>query len=81
MKRHALLTRYYEAMLDGLGPSRWWPGRTPFEVALGAILTQNTAWANVEKAIHNLREQELLDPVALQRLSDDELSALIRPAG
>jgi endonuclease-3 related protein len=81
MKRHDLLTRYYEAMLAGLGPSHWWPGRTPFEIALGAILTQNTAWANVEKAIHNLREQGLLDPLALQCLSDDELSALIRPSG
>lgn len=81
MKRHALLTRYYEAMLAELGPSRWWPGRTPFEVALGAILTQNTAWANVEKAVHNLLEQGLLDPLALQRLPDEELSALIRPAG
>jgi endonuclease III related protein len=81
MKRHALLTRYYEAMLAELGPSHWWAGATSFEIALGAILTQNTAWANVEKAIHNLRERDLLDPLALQRLPDDELTALIRPSG
>jgi endonuclease-3 related protein len=68
-------------MLAELGPSRWWPGRTPFEIALGAILTQNTAWTNVEKAMHNLRQSGLLDAQALFRLTDEELAAFIRPAG
>jgi endonuclease III related protein len=81
MKRETLLLRYYHAMLAELGPSRWWPGRTPFEIALGAILTQNTAWTNVEKAIRNLRQSGLLDAQALARITDEELAALIRPAG
>ncbi len=81
MNREALLLEYYHAMLGALGPSEWWPGETPFEIALGAILTQNTAWANVEKAMRNLRERGLLDPRALSRLTDLELADLIRPAG
>ena len=59
MKREALLLGVHDAMLAGLGPSHWWPGETPFEIALGAILTQNTAWTNVEKALHNLRSENL----------------------
>jgi endonuclease-3 related protein len=81
MNREAVLLDYYRAMRAELGPSRWWPGDTPFEIALGAILTQNTAWANVEKAMHNLRESGLLEPRALARLTDGELAMLIRPAG
>lgn len=81
MKREALLLEYYRAMLAALGPSAWWPGETPFEIALGAILTQNTAWANVEKAMRNLRRSGLLDAKSLSRLSDAELADLIRPAG
>ncbi len=71
----------YETMLDALGPSNWWPGDTPFEVAVGAILTQNTNWRNVEKAIANLRERGLLDARALHELPQPELAELIRPAG
>ena len=81
MKREALLLDYYQAMLAALGPSAWWPGQTPFEIALGAILTQNTAWTNVEKAIGNLRQAGLLDPAALWDLGESELADLIRPAG
>jgi endonuclease-3 related protein len=81
MNREATLRDYYQAMLDALGPSRWWPGQSPFEIALGAILTQNTAWTNVEKAMHALRESGLLDPRALARLTDEELATFIRPAG
>ncbi|MDO9583149.1 MAG: endonuclease III domain-containing protein [Desulfomicrobium sp.] len=81
MKRQALLLEYYHAMRAGLGPSGWWPGQTPFEIALGAILTQNTAWANVEKALHNLRAAGLLDPQALFRVREEELAALILPSG
>ncbi len=77
----ATLLNMYTAMLDRLGPSHWWPGRTPFEVCVGAILTQNTNWNNVEKAIENLRFKELLDPVSLFQIDRDYLSELIRPAG
>lgn len=81
MNREAVLLDYYRVMLAELGPGRWWPGETPFEIALGAILTQNTAWGNVEKAMHNLRESGLLDPRALAELTEGELAVLIRPAG
>ena len=81
MKRLGLLLAYYEAMSAKLGPSGWWPGETPFEIALGAILTQNTAWSNVEKAIANIRAAGLLDARALYELPVAELEALIRPAG
>ncbi len=81
MKRRDLLLAYYGAMAEALGPSRWWPGETPFEIALGAILTQNTAWTNVEKAIANLRTAGLLDAKALQLQPAAKLEELIRPAG
>ena len=71
----------YKTMLDSLGPSDWWPGDTPFEMAVGAILTQNTNWQNVEKAINNLKDANLLSPEAMHSLSQKELAALIRPAG
>lgn len=81
MNRQTLLLSYFETMLAELGPSRWWPGETPFEVSIGAILTQNTAWGNVEKAIANLRAHDLLDPLILSRLPQAVLEELIRPAG
>src|SRR5512137_1462647 len=67
--------------MEAFGPQHWWPAETPFEVVVGAILTQNTAWANVERAIANLRESGRLTPAAIQRLSLAELQRLIRPAG
>ncbi len=81
MKRQARLVAMFEAMLAELGPSHWWPGETPFEIALGAILTQNTNWPNVEKAIANLRARDLLTPQALHALPEAELAELIRPSG
>ncbi len=59
----------------------WWPARTPFEVIVGAILTQNTAWQNVEKAIFNLRRERLLTPRAIERVSTQRLARLVRPSG
>jgi len=59
----------------------WWPAKTPFEVIIGAILTQNTAWANVERAIANLRREHLLTPRALERVPLQRLSKLVRPSG
>jgi len=63
------------------GPQHWWPGDSPFEVMVGAVLVQNTAWKNVEKAIANLKDQDLLEPEALYAVSAEELEELIRPAG
>lgn len=59
----------------------WWPARTPFEVIVGAILTQNTSWGNVELAIANLRTAKLLTPAAILRVSTPRLAALVRPSG
>lgn len=81
MNREGLLLDMYGAMLDKLGPSNWWPGDTPFEVAVGAILTQNTNWQNVDKAISNLKLSNALEARAMYALPLDELQQLIRPAG
>jgi len=75
------LLQIYKKLYTSFGPQHWWPGDTPFEVAVGAILTQNTNWGNVEKAIENLKKNRLLRPSALHELSHDRLAALIRPAG
>ncbi|MBI1910206.1 MAG: endonuclease III domain-containing protein [Deltaproteobacteria bacterium] len=75
------LLLYYETALKALGPQHWWPGETPFEVCVGAILTQNTNWQNVEKAIVNLKSKDLLDPHRIYALSPRQLAELIRPAG
>ena len=76
-----LLEDMYAAMRGALGPSGWWPAKTDFEVAVGAVLTQNTAWRNVEKAIAALREAGRLSPRAMHALAEDDLAELIRPAG
>ncbi|MBI2083075.1 MAG: endonuclease III domain-containing protein [Deltaproteobacteria bacterium] len=78
--RHQLLD-YYQAALAKLGPQHWWPGETPFEVCVGAILTQNTNWTNVEKAIANLKKEGLLEPKKLYAVAPSHLASLIRPAG
>ncbi len=75
------LLELYETLRAHFGPRNWWPGDSPFEVVIGAILTQNTAWTNVEKAILNLKNAEALSPEAILSLPDDELAALIRPSG
>src|SRR5271165_1794327 len=59
------LLRYYEAMSRALGPMHWWPAETPFEVIVGAILTQSTGWGNVERAIANLRAARMINPSAM----------------
>jgi len=81
MNRVNLLLNMYGSMLEALGPSCWWPGETPFEVAVGAILTQNTNWRNVEKAINNLRRAQVLTAQKLYGLPEENLAELIRPAG
>jgi endonuclease III related protein len=77
----ALLIGMYEAMLEALGPRGWWPGRTRFEICVGAILTQNTAWRNVRSAISNLRGAKRLDPKSMHELETSELAGLIVPSG
>jgi endonuclease-3 related protein len=79
--RTRLLLGLYNTLYQAFGPRDWWPGDSPFEVAVGAILTQNTAWRNVEKAIGNLKTSGLLSPHTLQHLPAGDLAALIRPAG
>ncbi|WP_432736611.1 endonuclease III domain-containing protein [Maridesulfovibrio sp. FT414] len=81
MNREQLLMNYYKALSDRLGPCHWWPGDTPFEIAVGAILVQNTNWANVEKAIENLKMNNGLTVHGLRRLNENELQELIRPSG
>lgn len=75
------LLAIYDRLLDAFGPRRWWPAETPFEVIVGAILTQNTAWKNVEKAISSLKKEKLLSPSSLASKKEKELALLIRPAG
>jgi endonuclease-3 related protein len=75
------LKTYFEALSATLGPQNWWPARTPFEVIVGAILTQNTAWSNVEKAMENLRRERLLAPRALEKVPQVKLARLIRSSG
>jgi len=71
----------YRILYDHYGPRGWWPAETPFEVVVGTILTQNTAWRNVEKAITNLKQLGPLTPQALFRLPEETLSETIRPSG
>jgi endonuclease-3 related protein len=72
---------YYDVLHGSLGPQHWWPGRTPFEIIVGAILTQNTSWSNVERAISNLRKEKLLTIAALEKASTPKLARLIRSSG
>ncbi len=78
--RHLLVTAF-ELTLRRFGPQHWWPGDTPFEVMVGAILTQNTAWSNVERAIGNLKGAGVLSPERMMDLKPEELAELIRPSG
>ncbi len=75
------LTEVYRLLLDRYGPQQWWPADAPFEVIVGAILTQSAAWGNVEKAISNLKQAGALTPLSLRKLPLDELAELIYPSG
>jgi endonuclease III related protein len=75
------LNFYYETLLRAHGPQHWWPGRTRFEVIVGAILTQNTNWSNAERAIAQLRRARLLTVIAIERVPRSRLSRLIRASG
>ncbi|MHC4062270.1 MAG: endonuclease III domain-containing protein [Planctomycetota bacterium] len=80
MVREQLL-EIYQLLFERFGPQHWWPGETQFEIIVGAILTQNTNWQNVEKAIANLKSSDLLSPEALHNIEIGDLAKLIRPAG
>jgi len=75
------LMSLYQRLLDTYGPQHWWPAEDPFEVMVGAVLTQNTAWGNVEKAIANLKAAGRLTPEWLLSMERDTLAELIRPSG
>jgi len=79
--RAKILSRIYRKLYQSFGPQRWWPAQSKFEVVVGAIMTQNTNWNNVEKAIDNLKDNNLLTPKALYQLSPHKLAEYIRPAG
>jgi endonuclease-3 related protein len=80
-KMNNKLSAIYSALFDYFGPQYWWPGETPFEVMVGAVLTQNTNWHNVSRAIANLKADNLLSLSALVALPKEELAERIRPAG
>lgn len=75
------LQEMYNRLYDHFGSQDWWPADTPFEIMVGAILTQNTNWQNVEKAIANLKAAGLLSFAAMSILPVEELAGYIRPAG
>lgn len=77
----ASLLQIYRKLYKEFGPQHWWPARTKFEVIVGAILTQNTNWGNVEKAIHRLKAAGVLSERALRDIPAAKLAALIKPAG
>ncbi|MEE8582405.1 MAG: endonuclease [Dehalococcoidales bacterium] len=84
MGTEALTGRFeviYDRLLARYGRQRWWPAESPFEVMVGAILTQSTAWGNVEKVIAGLKATEALSPPALRRMKQAELAGLIYPSG
>lgn len=76
-----LLMKIYNRLYKAYGPRHWWPGETPFEVMVGAILTQNTSWRNVEKAIQNLKARKVLNIRGIHQLKRNQLASLIRSSG
>lgn len=71
----------FDRLMDAFGPQGWWPAETPFETMVGAILTQNTAWTNVERAVGRLKAAGALDARTMLDMPDAELESLIRSAG
>jgi len=76
-----MLLKIYDRLLEYFGPRHWWPAETEFEIIVGAILTQQTTWKNVEKAIKNLKNENLLEPKKLFLLPIKRLETLIKPCG
>lgn len=78
---YSLLSCAFRLLDDHYGDLGWWPGQTPFEIMVGAILTQNTAWSNVEKAIYELKKERLLSLAAMRRAKPEVIAQCIRPSG
>ncbi|MEK6798545.1 MAG: endonuclease III domain-containing protein [Planctomycetota bacterium] len=76
-----MLRKFYDRLLSAYGPQGWWPAETPTEVVIGAILTQNTSWKNVERAIANLQTAQMLSWTALRDVAEARLAELLRPSG
>ena len=81
MNAHPILRAFYRTLLGAWGPQNWWPAESPFEVIVGAFLTQNTAWGNVERAMANLRRARRLSVAGMRRVPLVRLERLLRPAG
>ena len=79
--KEAAIRQYYEVLYRAWGAQHWWPAQTQFEVIVGAYLTQNTAWTNVERALENLRSAKLLSVEGVRRVKLSRLERLIRPSG
>src|SRR5258708_5014447 len=77
----ARLLRLYRGLLRRFGPQGWWPGRTPFEIAVGAILTQHTAWSQAARAVAALRARGRLSARALAAAPEAVIAEAVRPAG
>lgn len=75
------MKKTYDKLLYEFGHKNWWPADTPFEVVIGAVLTQQTKWENVERAIRNLKDKGLLEVESLSKADTEELEILIRCTG
>jgi endonuclease-3 related protein len=75
------LLKIFNILLTSFGKRHWWPGETPLEIVVGAMLTQNTSWKNVEKAIENMKKEGVLDVERLYEINIEKLSEIIRPSG
>ena len=80
-KKSEMIREVYQLLIADFGKQEWWPAESDFEVIIGAILTQNAAWSNVEKALSALKERNLLKPEALSKVPDEELAQILRPSG
>jgi len=77
----SLISRIYTLLLESYGPQGWWPAETPFEVVIGAILAQNTSWANTKRAIEQLKSNNLLFPEALNNINLEDLAEIVKSSG
>lgn len=75
------IRRVYKSLLENYGPQSWWPSDSPFETMVGAILTQNTTWTHVEKAINNLKANKALTPETILYRDEAQIAAWIKPSG
>jgi endonuclease III related protein len=80
-RQRGAIISYYKSLLSRYGPQNWWPAQSRFEVVVGAYLTQNTNWSNVEKALNNLRRARVLNLDAMRRMPLAQLEELVRPSG